>query len=385
MKIAIDAYEANVLQRVGSSQVAFNLIKTIELVDKKNEYVVFIPENPLPDLPKERAGFKYKKIGPKRLWTYIALPIALNSSKFDLFFSPSHYIPRFSKTKKIATIFDLSFLHFPEMFEKGDFWKLKNWTKFSALNSDHIITISNFSKEGIIKEYRIDKSKITVAYPGYDKEIFNQAAVSAAKIDKVKKKYKISGTYIIYIGTIQPRKNLTRLIEAFSRIILSDSEGSINRSLQLVIVGKSKGEGKEGWKYKEVLEAPSKFGIEDRVIFTGFIPTEDLVQITAGAVVSVTPSLWEGFGIPVIEAMALGIPAIVSNVSSLPEVVGDAGLLVDPYSVDQIEQAIRTVVSDRNLREKYSKAAIEQAKKFSWEAMAETVLKTFEKVGLVGI
>lgn len=370
MKIAIDGYEANAQQRLGSSQVAFNLIKALEKIDKKNEYIVFIPEKPLEDLPKERAGFNYKKLGPKRLWTYIALPLALKTSKFDLFFSPTHYIPRFSKTKKIATIFDLSFLHFPEMFEKGDFWKLKNWTKFSVQNSDHIITISNFSKEDIIKEYGVDKSKITVAYPGIDKEIFSPSTVSSANIDKVKKKYKIRGTYIIYIGTIQPRKNLLRLFEAVSKV----------ENLKLVIAGKGKGKGKQGWKYEEILEAPAKLGIEDRIIFTGFIPTEDLVCLTSGAAALLQPSLWEGFGIPVIEAMACGTPAIVSNVSSLPEVVGDAGLLVDPYSTDQIEQAIRTIISDKKLRDRYSKAAIQQAKKFSWEKTAKIILRIFEKV-----
>ena len=270
MKIAIDGYEANVPQRLGSSQVAFNLIKTFEKIDKRNEYIIFLPDNPMEDLPKEREGFTYKKLGPKRLWTYIALPLALKSSKFDLFFSPTHYIPRFSKTKKIATIFDLSFLHFPEMFEKGDFWKLKNWTKYSAENSDHILTISNFSKAGIIKEYGIEKKNITVAYPGFDKEKFTSSATTSEKIEKVKDKYKISGTYIIYIGTIQPRKNLLRLIEAVSRI----------DNLTLVISGKGRGLGKQGWKYEEVLEAPETLGIKDRVVFTGFIPTDELVYLS---------------------------------------------------------------------------------------------------------
>ena len=352
MKIAIDGYEANVLQRLGSSQVAFELLKQFEKLDHQNEFTVFLPDPPLADLPKERQGWKYKILKPKKLWTRIALPLALYFSTFDLIFSPTHYIPRFSPVKRVATIFDLSFLHFPEMFTKKDLWQLKNWTKFSVENADHIITISNFSKQDIISQYGINKEKITVAYPGYN-------------TDKFKTSSKKAGNYIIYVGTIQPRKNLVRLMEAVARI----------DGLKLIIVGKT------GWEYEEILDAPKRLGIEDRVKFLGYVATDKLANLLNGATAFVLPSLWEGFGIPVLEAMACGIPVIVSNVSSLPEVVGKAGLLVDPYSVDQIEQAIRLLMTDAKLRQKYSKAGLAQSQNFSWEKMAKQVLKVFEKVG----
>ncbi len=369
MKIWIDGYEANVQQRLGSSQVAFELIKNIEKFDKINDYTILIPSHPLGDLPKERSGFRYKVLTPKRLWTRIALPLALYTSRQrpDLFFSPTHYIPRFSPVKRIVTIFDLSFLHFPETFLKKDLWQLTNWTKFSAENADHILTISNSSKKDIMENYNVAKNNITVAYPGYDKSRF-KVQNSKFKAGEIENKYHLGDNYIIYIGTIQPRKNLIRLIEAVSRI----------ENLTLVIVGKHKGEGKEGWKYEETLQSPSKLGIEDRVKFLGFVPSEDLSTILINAKVFVMPSLWEGFGIPVLEAMACQVPVIVANNSSLPEVVGKAGLLVDPYSVNQIEQAIRTIISDKKLRKKYAKAGFIQSKKYSWEKMAKTVLKTFE-------
>lgn len=359
MKIWIDGYEANVLQRLGSSQVAFELLRNFEKLDRKNEYTILLPTPPLEDLPKERVGWKYKILRPKKLWTQIALPLALFTAKQkpDIIFSPTHYIPRFSPVKRIVTIFDLSFLHFPEMFNKKDLWQLKNWTKFSAINAEHIITISNFSKQDIIKQYGIKKEKITVAYPGYNEDKF-----------RVKSRESREDNYIIYIGTIQPRKNLIRLIEAVARI----------ENLKLLIVGKTGGEGREGWKYQEILETPKKLGVEDRVQFLGFVPTEKLPDLLRGSMGFILPSLWEGFGIPVLEAMATGTPVIVSNVSSLPEVVGKAGLLVDPYSVDQIEQAIRTLITDKKLRQKYGKMGLEQAQKFSWEKMAKQVLKVFE-------
>lgn len=364
VKIAIDGYEANVVQRLGSSQVAFELLKNLEKIDKRNEYIVLLPDKPLEDLPKERPGWKYKILKPKQFWTRLALPFYLFTvrSKPDLIFSPTHYIPRFSPVKRIVTIFDLAFLHFPESFLKKDLWQLTNWTKFSVENADHIVTISNFSKQDITQEYGIDKKKITVAYPGFDDQMYQQIK-DVNKIQKIQKKYKTGQNYIIYIGTIQPRKNLIRLMEAVSRI----------ENLNLAVVGK------QGWKYEEVLETPKKLGIKDKVKFTGFVPTEDLPCLLSGAQAFVLPSLYEGFGIPVMEAMACGTPVIVSNVSSLPEVVGKAGLLVDPYSVDQIEQAIRTIVTDKKLHQKYSRMGLQQAKKFSRDKMAKTVLKVFEE------
>lgn len=349
--------------------MAFELVKAFEKIDKKNEYTIFLPEPPLNDFPKQRPNWKYKILKPKRLWTRIALPLALYTAKEkpSLFFSPTHYIPYFSPVKRVATIFDLSFLHFPEMFNKKDLWQLKNWTKFSSENADRIITISNFSKQDIIVRYKVDKDKITVAYPGYDQSIFYPQK-NSNKVKSVHKKYEVSDNYIIYIGTIQPRKNLVRLIEAVSRI-----EG-----LKLVIVGKTFGEGRQGWMYEDILKAPEMYGVEDRVKFLGFVPSEDLVYLLSGAAAFIQPSLWEGFGIPILEAMACGTPVLVSNVSSLPEVVGDAGLTFDPYSVDQIEQAIRAIVSDKKLREKKSKEGLERVKKFSWDKTAKAVLKVFE-------
>lgn len=371
MNIWIDGYEANVPQRLGSSQIGFELLRHLEKIDHNNDYTILLPSVPLPDLPKPRDGWTYKILKPNKLWTRIALPFALYSAKIkpDLIYSPTHYIPRFSPVKRVVTIFDLSYLHFPEMIPKADLWKMVNWGKYGIENADHIITISNFSKRDIIKNYKVDSENITVAFPGYDKSVFKPSK-DIRKIDLIKEKYGISGKYVIYIGTIQPRKNLLRLIEAFKPI----------ENLKLIIVGKTKGLGREGWMFEEILEKPAKLGIEEKVIFTGFVPTNELPYLLSDAETFILPSLWEGFGIPAVEAMACGTPVIVSNVSSLPEVVGKAGLLIDPYSVTQIEQAIRTITTDKKLREKRIKMGLEQVKKYSWNKMAKTILKVFEEV-----
>lgn len=370
-KIFIDGYEANVSQRLGSSQVAFELIRSIEEIDHENEYTILLPNKPLSDLPKERDGFNYKVLRPNKLWTRIAIPFALYTTKQkpDVIFTPTHYIPRFTKVKRVVTIFDLSYLHFPQMFEKKDLWQLTNWTKFSIENAEYIITISQFSKKDIIKNYKVDKKKITVAYPGFRSDKYFPIS-NLEKIEQIKSLYKIYGNYIIFIGTLQPRKNLKKLIECFLKI----------ENLKLVIVGKTVGEGRKGWMYQEILDTPKNLGIEEKVIFTNFVPDEDLVYLLNGATAFILPSLCEGFGIPVVEAMACGTPVLVSNVSSLPEVVGKAGLLFNPNSQDQIEQAIRTIATDKKLRTKLTKLSIAQAQKFSWKKMAKMVVEVLENV-----
>ncbi|MDO8619123.1 MAG: glycosyltransferase family 1 protein [Candidatus Daviesbacteria bacterium] len=372
MKIWIDGYEANVPDRLGSSKVAYELIKQLEKLDHKNEYTILLPNHPMDDFPKERPGFNYKILHPKRFWSAFALPLALFTAKVkpNLIFSPTHYIPRFSPVKRVGTIFDLSFLYFPKYFQKRDLWRLKSGTKFSVQNSNKIITISNSSKQDIVKSYGIEKNKIVVAYPGYDSESFYILS-DQVRIQTIKDKYRIIGNYVIFVGTIQPRKNIIRLIEVFQKI----------DNLKLVIVGKTSGLGRSGWMYENILKKPKELGIEDRIIFTGFVSNEDLNLLLNGASAFVLASLWEGFGIPVVDAMAVGLPVIVSNVSSLPEVVGEAGLLVDPESSSQIEQAIRTITTDKKLAAKKSKQALAQSAKFSWDKMAKVVLKTLEEVG----
>ncbi len=377
MKIWIDGYEANVPQRLGSGQVAFELLRNLEKIDKVNDYTVVLPTAPSPSLPKERENWRYRVLKPNKLWTRIALPLALfvAKQKPDIIFSPTHYIPRFSpkSVKRIVTIFDLAYLYFPEFFKKSDLYKLSHWTKYSIEHANHVIADSKSAKSDAIKHYKVSSRDITVAYPGYNADYFKKVE-NKEKVNQFKTKYGIEGDYIIYVSTLQPRKNHIRLIQAMQNI----------DNLKLVIVGKTKGAGRSGWMFEEILEAPKKFGVEQKVIFTGFVPDEELLYLLNGAKAFVCPSLYEGFGITVVDAMATGLPVIVSNNSSLPEVAGKAGLYIDPRKVDHIEQAIRTLMTDPKLQSKMSHESLKQAKKFSWEKMAGQVLKVFEMVAKQG-
>lgn len=367
MTIGIDGNEANVKNRVGSGVYTYELLKQFAKL-KSPRFIVYLKEKTLPDLPKETENFKYFTFGPRKFWTQFALPIKLTfGKKPDVFFSPAHYGPRFSKIPYVVTIHDLSYLHYPELFRKEDLLQLTNWSKYSIKNSVAIIAPSKSTKDDIVKNYHVDPTKITVTYEGYNKEAFKPQ--SAAKISTVKKKYKIVGDYIIFIGTLQPRKNIERLIDALNSII-HDSKFMI----QLVVVGK------KGWMYDQILAKSKVLGIEDRVIFTDFVPDVDLPALLSGAQVYVNPSLWEGFGIPVIEAQACRAPAVVSNTSSLPEIVGDSGVIINPESIESIASGIKKVLADEKLRQNLIKKGLENAKTFSWEKCAHETLQALTQV-----
>ncbi|KKR31913.1 MAG: Glycosyl transferase group 1, partial [Candidatus Gottesmanbacteria bacterium GW2011_GWC2_39_8] len=310
MLIGIDGYEANVSQKVGIGQYAFETIRHLLDQDKKNKYRIYIPEKPIDSLREISDNSEIRIVGPAKAWTQWRLPIDLYAHypRPNVFFTPTHYAPRFSPIPQVISIMDLSYLFFPEMFRKSDLWQLKLWTDYSIKKAKAVLTISESTKNDIVKLYRIPAEKITVTYPGYNADKF-KIQNSKFKIKEIKDKYKINGEYLLYVGTLQPRKNLIRLIDAF---ILSMQE--LNDETTILVLA-----GKKGWLYKEIFEKVIQTGMEKRIVFTDFVCDEDLPWIISGAKCLTLVSLYEGFGIPVVEAMACGVPVVVSSVSSLPE------------------------------------------------------------------
>jgi len=263
---------------------------------------------------------------------------------------------------------DLSYLHFPGMFRKQDLYQLKNWTAYSVKKAKKILTISKASRDDIIKYYQVPEEKVVVTYPGIDrvssikyKQSFSSNKVSS--MENIRKKYGIEGDYILSVGTLQPRKNYIRLIEAFSTLTPNP--------YTLVIVGKP------GWLFEEIYQAPKKFGVEKKVKFLNYVPDEDLPGLYKGAICFVLVSLYEGFGIPVLEAMANSCPVVASNVSSLPEVVGKAGILVDPHNIEDIARGIKEALTRRN---ELVKKGLHQYRQFSWEKCAKETLEVLKNV-----
>jgi len=337
-----------------------------------------LKEKPLQDLPEETKGWRYRVFGPKKFWTQFALPLNLylKRPRPDVFFTPTHYAPRFCPAPSVISIMDLSFFKFPEMFKKKDLVQLKSWTAYSVKNATKILTISQASKNDIIRYYKVPEEKVVVTYPGLGQKL---ATTETWKImentKKIKKKYGIEGDYILYVGTLQPRKNLSRLIEAFGKLKTQNlPAGRQGSKLKLVIAGK------KGWLYEDIFQKVKDLDLEKYVIFTGFVPDKDLPALYQGAKCFVLVSLYEGFGIPVLEAMSLGCPVVISNVSSLPEVGGKAAIYVDPYSVKDIARGIKEALELNDAdRQNLVKKGLEQVKKFSWEKCAKETLRVLEE------
>jgi len=368
MIIGIDGNEANIENRVGVGQYAFNLLKNIYLADQKNQYIIYLKNQPLSDLPKERQNWHYKVFGPQKLWTKIALPIHLftQPEKLNVFYSPSHYSPKFAPCPTVPTIHDLGYLQFKNQFNKKDLYQLINWTQESIKKATHIITVSNFSKTEIEKTYNINPERITIAYNGVDEPL----KIDAKDQQKILSNYSVkSKKYYLYLGTLKPNKNIPFLIRSFAEFLkITDQE------TKLVIAGK------KGWLFDEIFETVKKESVEDNIIFTDFVDNYQKTILYQNAKALIMPSIYEGFGIPVIEAMKLNTPVISSNITPLKEVIGDNGFYFDP---DNQEELVHQLVNFERLNSKEIKEMTDKAKTradfFTWKNTAKSVISVFEK------
>ena len=370
MIIGIDGNEANVERKVGISEYAFELLLQFKKkLSPPLEYKIYLKQKPSDDFPKETKEWKYRIVGPRRLWTQIGLPFDLfmQKNRPDVFFTPTHYAPRFSPTPTAIAVMDLSYLHFPDMFKASDLYQLKQWTGYSVKNAKKILTISKASKNDIITAYNVPEEKVIVTYPGIKQAKTNLSSNGQkANMDTIRKQHGINGDYILFVGTLQPRKNIERLIEAFSLLK--------KNNITLVIVGR------KGWLYEDIISAPVKFHVQGLVKFLDFVNEEDLAVLYKFALFFILPSLYEGFGLPILEAMQYGCPVITSNVSSMPEAGGGAALYTDPENVEDIAQKMQTLIDTPALRKELVEKGYKQVKKFSWEKTAQQTLDVLQSI-----
>lgn len=373
MLIGIDGNEANISNKVGVGQYAFNVLTKLHQLDKKNQYIIYLKDQPLPDLPKSNSNWQYRVFGPKKLWTRFALPIHLYIEKtpLDLFFSPSHYSPLFCPCPTIPTIHDLGYLKFQSQFTKKDLYQLINWTIQSIKRAKHICTVSQFSKDEIVKTYSIDPEKISIAYNGVD----TPPKIDQKNQDKILSSYSLkTNGYFLYLGTLKPNKNIPFLIKSFALFLNKSKDLKLKSSnaLKLVIAGK------KGWLFEEIFQTVKKEGIEDKVIFTDFVDNNQKWTLYQNAIASVLPSTYEGFGIPAIESMKVGTPVIVSNIPPFKEVVNECGLFIDPNKESDLVEKMTEILQPK-VRQKYSLIGQKQADKFTWESTAKSIMNVFDK------
>ncbi|MEA3355158.1 MAG: glycosyltransferase family 1 protein, partial [Patescibacteria group bacterium] len=385
--------------KTGTENYSHELIKTIlDLPEaKKHEFRLYVRGSHEGYEPSCR-NVEVVEIGWKRLWTQGGLALEGLMRPVDVLWIPAHTLPivRWPKLKTVVTIHGLEYEYLPEYYDWRKKWYLNKSTEYAVRRADKIIAVSKWTKSQLVDRLGADEKKIKVIYEGVGERFMKEGLTNLKHKRQVRYKYGLPENYILFVGTIQPRKNLVRLIKAFSLLFSGlSTNSSPQRSglkgvpsrtdlnhrtdptqktvMNLIIAGK------EGWMTDEIYEAPKKYGVEDRVKFIGRVADEDLAMVYKEATLFVWPSLMEGFGLPVLEAMQMGVPVITSDRGALPEVVGKAGLLIDPENVNELSKAIELGLKSRELRQGLREKGYKQVKKFSWEKAAKQTLSVLLK------
>jgi len=369
MRIGIDMSSLSD-DKTGVGYYAVNLVKAIGKADSSNMYFLYIREKYFQCFSDLGSNFTRKIIPDSRRYnlpkTQISLAYSIWKDKLDLFYSPAFFIPFICLCRSVITIHDLTHVVFPEKQMKKHLFVFNSLLPYSIKRSSRIVADSMNTKKDIIRVFKVPEEKIRVVYAAAGdsfRPIKDEKAIA-----RIKQKYGISSDYILFVGTIEPRKNIISLIQAYS--LLKKNKPV---DYKLVIVGK------KGWMYSEVFNTVKELNLSEEIIFTYYTPEEDMVGLYNGAKVFVYPSLYEGFGLPPLEAMACGVPVITSNVSSLPEVVGDAAIMVNPADINQLAESISRVINDEELRRKMIERGLERARMFSWGKTAKEIIECFKE------
>ncbi len=355
----------------GIRSYIYNLLKNFFDLDKVNEYLIYSGSDDFDskDNFKIIRPFKNKISASRRiLWEHFVLPKLLNNGKTDLFHMPDHILPVLSvKAKKVITIHDLSFYIYPETFNFSKRFYKKLLTPYSVKNADFIIADSNSTKSDIIKLFSYQEQKIKVVYIGVS-EMFKKIN-DQNLLKKIRSKRRLPKNFIIFVGTLEKRKNIELLIDSFADLI---RQKKIDHDLIIV--------GKKGWLFEGIFEKINKKELAGRVKFI-FDTTDDELPILYNlADLMVYPSLYEGFGLPVVESMACGCPVITSNVSSLKEIACGAAILINPRDKEELSYYIEKVLTDENLRNDLITKGFQRAKNFTWRKCAEETLQIYNSI-----
>ena len=371
MRIGIDIRPLGFLDdKAGIYQYIDNLISNLLSVDHQNDYTLLstlkgsqengkIPNRRIKRVPGRLSEF---------LLEGLTLPVEILMGELDLFHGPCFFVPRHLRGKSIVTIHDLMMFRAPEFLNPEWAASLKKKVHASVKRADAIIAVSEFTKKDMGELLHISEERIRVIHNGIDSTL--HPIKDKIEIEKVKVKYGVKGPYLLFVGNIEPKKNIERLIHACVKL-----QHSTRYKYPLLVVGK------KAWHFQKVWEVVRQVHAENDTVFTDVVDGADLPYLYSGAELFIFPSLFEGFGIPVIEAMACGTPVVASNRTSIPEVSGDAAVIVDPMNVDELAGAIYQVLSTPALREKLIERGIERARYFSWEKSTRETLKLYQEIG----
>lgn len=369
MHIAIDAHSVGT-GLAGNESYVTNLIEALAEIDTANRYTLYVTKREA----VERFNERWPHVTARRTLPHtplIRIPLTLvaelHRHPVDLL-HVQYTAPPFAPCPVVATIHDLSFEHLPHTFKRRSRVQLRLTVRRTARTSAHIITSSEYSRRDLIETYRIPPDKVSttpLAAPAHFAPVTDES-----EIRRVRSAYGIEGDYILAVGSIQPRKNLVRLIAAYSSLRRSRPQAKLPR---LVLVGK------RAWLYEETLRSIEELGLAGEIVFTGYVPEIDLPALYTGALCFVYPSYFEGFGLPPLEAMQCGAPVITGDRTSLPEVVGDAGLMIDPFDEGALASAIARMIDGAALRMDFRRKGLERARMFNWHRTARLTLQIYEQ------
>jgi glycosyltransferase involved in cell wall biosynthesis len=361
LTIAIDASRTTTAHRTGTENYALQLIRAILALDTPHRFNLYFRDRPPADLFPEYPHVTRRIIPWPRIWTHIRFAAALWRDRPDVTFVPSHVLPLLFPGPAVVTIHDLGYVYFPNAHPETHRRYLEWSTRHSARRTTRIIADSLATSRDLAAHYNVSENRITLVYPGVDESLapVDDPAVLAG----MRARYRLPERYLLFMGTLQPRKNIARIVQGYARWRAAQSEPDV----ALVLAGQ------QGWLYD-----PRWTEGVDGVILPGYVDDDDVAALYSGALALVFPTLHEGFGFPVLESMRCGTPVITSNTSSLPEVAGDAALLVNARDVDAIAGAIERLVADEALRKDLIVRGHRQVQRFTWRRTAEQTLHVLE-------
>jgi glycosyltransferase involved in cell wall biosynthesis len=370
VQIAIDASRTTIAARTGTENYALQLIRALLASGSSHDFTLYFRDEPATGLFTSYPNVKYKVIPFARLWTHMRFAAELWKDRPDVTFVPAHALPLVFPGKAVATVHDLGYRFFPQAHPAYERRYLDLTTRTTSHRATRLLADSLATKHDLVAEYGVNENKIAVAYPGVE----GLQRMDAAKIAAVRVKYHLPERYFLFLGTLQPRKNIGRLIEAFARYCTETADPDS----ALVLAGK------RGW----LIEQPLQQALDalpatqrDRIILTGYVDDGDVAALYSGALALCLPSLYEGFGFPVLEAMHCGTPVLCSQTSSLPELAGDAAILIDPLNVAEIANGMARLATDTGLRDTLVQKGYQQVTKFTWKHAAELTLQALEMAG----
>jgi len=366
MRIAIDASPAAKEPRTGTEFYTLHLILALARLDPVNEYTLWLNEGVPAEFADLPANFVPRPIPRRHLWAQTRLARELRQQRPDVFFAPANVIPFLHPRVCVTTIHDVGFHYFPECYSLLARWYLEVTTRFALRRAAKVIAVSEATRDDLVRVYGAEPSRIEVIHSGVT--VIDRELPSPSQVSSTLDRYGITPPYLLFLGRLETKKNVARIVQAFLKL---KEQGSPHQ----LVLGGTPGVG-----FEDVarLINTSPYGID--ILLTGYVG-EEKADLYAGADAFVFPSLYEGFGFPILEAAEYGVPVVTSRTSSLAEIGGDGALLVDPLSVEEIAQAVQRIIEDGELRSDLVRRGRQRLEEFDWRKTAQAVLGVLEEVG----